>query len=201
MEPKEWLDKVAYIGEMDTGFGLDNVYLSNFDDSYIAHVGMEESIRYLAEREITDELQHGVGFSPKTGKWYGWSHRAICGFEIGSECKKGHCHYVAATPEDMIDDYANFFADISEECAKQRRAECQILEDRSGIRILQTPIKLPVIKDISDLEDGLDNPGSLPEELLFENDMQVIKCGRGEWVAKTLEDAKQMAIDFNKSVS
>jgi hypothetical protein len=36
-----------------------------------------------------------VGFSTKDGKWYGWSHRAIYGFMIGSKCKKGDCHYVA----------------------------------------------------------------------------------------------------------
>ncbi len=24
-----------------------------------------------------------IGFSPETQKWHGWSHRAICGFEIG----------------------------------------------------------------------------------------------------------------------
>ena len=27
------------------------------------------------------------------------------------------------------------------------------------------------------------------------------KFGKGEWVAKTIEDAKQMAIDFNRGVS
>lgn len=35
-----------------------------------------------------------IGFSIKDGKWYGWSHRAIYGFKIGSTCKKGDCHYV-----------------------------------------------------------------------------------------------------------
>lgn len=35
-----------------------------------------------------------VGFSTKNGKWYGWSHRAICGFKIGSTCRKGDAHYV-----------------------------------------------------------------------------------------------------------
>jgi hypothetical protein len=29
----------------------------------------------------------------------------------------------------------------------------------------------------------------------------VIECGRGEWVAKTMDDAKQMAVDFNRGVS
>jgi len=35
-----------------------------------------------------------VGYSIKDGKWYGWSHRAIFGFKVGSTCKEGDCHYV-----------------------------------------------------------------------------------------------------------
>lgn len=61
-----------------------------------------------------------IGFNPKTQEWYGWSHRALYGFGIGSQTKKGHVGY---------------------------------------------------------------HPD------------------RGEWEAKTLEDAKQMAIDFAKGVS
>lgn len=30
-----------------------------------------------------------IGFSPRDQKWYGWSHRAIFGFGIGDEVKKG----------------------------------------------------------------------------------------------------------------
>ena len=61
-----------------------------------------------------------IGYSKKDNKWYGWSHRALYGFTIGSKVKKGHCAYY-------------------------------------------------------------------PE--------------KGEWEAKTMEDAKQIAIDFSKGVS
>lgn len=61
-----------------------------------------------------------IGFSEKEQKWYGWSHRAIYGFGIGSKVKKGDAGY---NPE------------------------------------------------------------------------------KGEWVAKTLDDAKKMAIDFAEGVS
>jgi len=30
-----------------------------------------------------------IGFSPKTQKWYGWSHRAIYGFAIGDSVEEG----------------------------------------------------------------------------------------------------------------
>ena len=194
---KEWLTKVANVSESDAG----KVYTSKFDGSYITRVDMEDGVRFLAERGITEELTHGVGFSPKDGKWYGWSHRAIYGFKVGSTCKKGDCHYVADTPEALIDDRAEFFAGISQEWVDRHRAECQILPDRSGIRILHTPITLPVAASLDELEDAIDGDATLKEETLFEDAVSVIKCGRGEWVAQTMEDAKQMAIDFNEGVS
>ena len=122
MNTKDYLNKVAYKETVDLCMDgkLSDIYSSKFDGSYITHVGLEKSVKFMADKEITEELTHGVGFSPKDKKWYGWSHRAIYGFEIGSTCKKGDCHY---TPK------------------------------------------------------------------------------QGEWTAKTMEDAKQMAVDFNKGVS
>ena len=206
MNVNKYLDKIAYKAEIDIiGNGeLSKVYKSKFDDSYITHVGMEKSVKFLADREITEELTHGVGFSPKDNKWYGWSHRAIYGFEIGSTCKKGDCHYTPDTPEKLIDDHAEFYADISDECAERKRAECQILPDRSGIRILPHPIILPVVNDLMELDSYLDREGYTkpPEEIdIVKDDFYVIECGRGEWTAKTMEDAKQMAKDFNEGVS
>ncbi|NCC61602.1 MAG: hypothetical protein EOM12_11815 [Verrucomicrobiae bacterium] len=102
MNTKKWLDKVAYVDKSEIENDDGDVYYSKFDGSYITRVGMEENVKFLADCEITEELGsigHNVcciGFSPKNNKWYGWSHRAIYGFTIGSTCEKGHCHY---TPE------------------------------------------------------------------------------------------------------
>ena len=49
-----------------------------------------------------------IGFSSKDSKWYGWSHRAICGFKIGDEVKEGDCtassgwtdEYISTHPEE-----------------------------------------------------------------------------------------------------
>jgi len=194
------LDKVAYVFT-DDEFG--EIYKSKFDDSYITHVGMEDQAKFLAKLEITEQLTHGVGFSPKDNKWYGWSHRAIFGFEIGSESKKGHCHYVAATPEELINDHVDWMDYEDKDKKDQRRAECQILEDRSGIRILHSPVKINTAPSIESAMEAIEdeNIGSLPEVHVFSNDCSVIECGRGEWVAETMEDAKQMAKDFRSGVS
>ena len=73
------------------------------------------------------EISCGFGFSEEEQKYYGWSHRAIYGFGIGSKVKKGDC--------------------------------------------------------------GFD--GKLKKEAGFENK---------QWVAKTMEDAKKMALDFKEAV-
>lgn len=203
MNVTDYLKKVAYEAEMQIGPAdepISKVWLSKFDDSYMTHVGLEDELRYLAELEITDELTHGVGFSPKDGMWYGLSHRAIYGFKIGSTCKRGDCHYIADTPEGLIEDHANWFLDISQESADTHRAECVILPDRSGIRILREPIMIPMA-EMETLAEDLENIDNLPVQPLFDSEPEILKCGRGEWTAKTLADAKLMAIDFYKGVS
>lgn len=203
MNVTDYLKKVAYEAEMQIGPAdepISKVWLSNFDDSYMTHVGLEDDLSYLAELEITDELAHGVGFSPKDGMWYGWSHRAIYGFEIGSTCKRGDAHYMPDTPEGLIEDHANFYLDISQESYDAHKAECAILPDRSGIRILPAPVMVPVA-EMETLAKDLENIDNLPVQPLFDSEPEILKCGRGEWTAKTLADAKQMAIAFNKGVS
>lgn len=201
MKVQEYLNEVAYVGDSKLDGFEGDTYYSKFDGSYITLVGMEDKVKFLADLEITEELTHGVGFSPKDGKWYGWSHRAIYGFQVGSTCEKGNCHYVASTPEELIDDHADFFADISPECVAKKRAECQILDDRSGIRILTTPITLPMASNIDDLIDAIEGDVQLPQEQIFTDNFYTIECGKGAWVAQTMEDAKQMAVDFNEGVS
>ena len=178
---------------------------SKIDGGYI---GLEETAELLEKRGIAPQKSEtsdnvcSIGFCEKEQKWYGWSHRAIFGFGVGSKVGPGQCGYVADTPEGLIDDRANFFSDISPESAAQHRAECQILPDRSGIRILHTPINLPVAKDLKHLAEIV--AGDVPEpesEMIFEDAVSIQKCGHGTWTAKTLDDAKQMAMDFAEGVS
>lgn len=182
MNVADFLKEVAHVDDMEIGGEKTRVYKSKFDDSYITHVGMEDKVKFLADREITQELTHGVGFSPKDEKWYGWSHRAIFGFKIGSTCKKGDCHYRAANEADEI--------------------EAAILFWSNSNHISVTAKK---IKDgrlyVSWLYDN-----ETPNEKLRETISGVgwhydPNFGKGEWEAKTLIDAKQMAQDFNEGVS
>jgi len=187
MRVKKFLDQVAYKSTMQ--IGPDNeasdVYKSNFDDSYIAHVGLEKNIKFLADREITDQLTHGVGFSPKDGKWYGWSHRAIFGFEIGSTCKKGNCHYVGSTEAEQEEDAIRFWTEDD-----HLNVRCEGIKEDGDDRWFMIEWdytdKIPN-KKLRNTVGGVSH--------------WITPLGRGEWVAETMTDAKQMAVDFNEGVS
>ena len=186
MKVTEWLDKVAYLDSMELIEGdVSRVYKSKFDNSYITHVGMEDSVKYLADKGITDELTHGVGFSPKDNKWYGWSHRAIYGFDIGSECKKGDCHYFGDSLNAQKEDAVRFWS--NKHCENVR---CVGIIRKDGDEFFAI---------------NWDYLDTVPNKKLHgttgKTQHYITHLGRGEWIAKTIDDAKQMAIDFNKGVS
>jgi hypothetical protein len=197
MKIKKFLDQVAYIGDSKVDEDDGKVYYSEFDDSYITRVGMEKNIKHLADLEITEELTHGVGFSPKDNKWYGWSHRAIFGFEIGSTCRKGQCHYMAKDKDHFLDATLEFWDD---DCHLTTTA----VHDRQEVIYWQE--SLPS----GEFEDGV------TVSWIYDDKIPNVKLrgetgscftaypetwGRGEWTAETMADAKQMAIDFNEGVS
>lgn len=44
---------------------------------------------YLKQHGIEYVGEGNIGFSEKEQKWYGWSHRGRCGFEVGDEIEEG----------------------------------------------------------------------------------------------------------------
>ena len=54
-------------------------------------------MKFFAKHGITKVYKSSIGFSEKEQKWYGWSHRAIYGFGVGSKVKKGDCGYKGKT--------------------------------------------------------------------------------------------------------
>lgn len=62
------------------------------------YIGNPKDARFLiVTRGIRPQLRTptsgvcSIGYNASERKWYGWSHRAICGFRVGSVVKKGSC--------------------------------------------------------------------------------------------------------------
>ena len=67
-----------------------------------------------------------IGFCEQEQKWYGWSHRAICGFGLGDVVKEGDCcassgwteEYLAEHPEEGLSLPVGFQAKTLEDCKR-----------------------------------------------------------------------------------
>lgn len=216
MKVKTWLKKVAFIGKSEIPDDDGEIYYSNFDKSYITRVGMEKDVKFLAKLEVTQELTHGVGFSPKDNKWYGWSHRAIYGFTIGSECKKGNCHFSPANKDDFIEYLINWHHDEEykvktwAEDGEHRESYCEFIESEKSPDGLIGLVEKPGSTTYGDVMKGVWIYGlyndKVPNESMRGTTSKDFteypeKYGRGEWTAKTIDDAKEMAQAFNEGVS
>ncbi len=157
---------------------------------------LEVAKRLCNERGIAPEHPNGpmpgilqpccIGFSAREQKWYGWSHRAIFGFGIGSTVKKGDCAYVPGDWSDLIESAIMFWSD---EYHTETTAKRGI--DPDGV-------------DCINVSWGYNN--SVPNKKLRGTTSGTVMYppktwGRGEWTAASLVDAKQMAIDFADGVS
>lgn len=126
-----------------------------------------------------------IGFCDKEQKWYGWSHRAIFGFGIGSKTKKGDCAYMPSDEQDFLDDCVRFWDDDHHTETNGKKAT----EDgMKGVYVAWTYDDAVKNEKLRGTIDGIFTP--YPDEF-----------GKGEWTAETLSDAKQMAVDFAESVS
>lgn len=206
MNINDWLELHAIKKSSEIMGDDDAIWVTKGRGDYITRLGMEEKVKFLADYNLVSVRSTweagkpiNIGFSPTSQKWYGWSHRAIYGFGIGSTVSKGDCAYIGATPEDMIESRVEFYRDSGAEKMALVRSECQILPDMSGICILHAPLVIPVVSSINEALEPDCQPTATID--LYKDAVSIIKCGRGEWTAKTLEDAKQMAMDFAEGVA
>lgn len=130
-----------------------------------------------------------IGFNAKEQKWYGWSHRAIFGFGIGSEVKPGDCAYTPVDMEDARRDAIRFWSEDA-----HVNVDAVLTEDEDGVPCFEVTWT------------NVDDAELIPNEKVRGKirgcrHYPPKKFGRGAWIAKTLEDAKQMASDFAEGVS
>ena len=85
--------------------GIKMIFVYNKDDKYI---GTLKDFEMYVDKYGLSQIQTyndnkvcSIGFNEKEQKWYGWSHRAIFGFGIGSVVEEGSC----CASSGYIDDY------------------------------------------------------------------------------------------------
>lgn len=145
----------------------------------------EKKEKFLKKKGITEQVEFQLGFNPKEQKWYGWSHRAIYGFGIGSKVKQGDAGYSPSNESEFLSDLRRHNKSFNE-CHKHT---------------------YKVVKGgVSVTSEFMGDKGDKSQDKFIGDTSVSIrpypkKWGKGSWTAKTLADAKQMAINFAESVS
>ena len=158
------------------------------------YIGSEKTTRHLVEeRGISPEVAKpsdrvcSVGFCMAEQKWYGWSHRAIFGFGLGSTIKRGDCGYQAATAEAFGQQMLEFFLD-DDKWHRDRTHRPSV--DADGVRgVLLEAVYTDAVPNERLRGTKYENFRRYPETF-----------GRGEWVVETMDDARQAACDFADAV-
>jgi len=156
------------------------------------YIGDEERAEMLFQAGINPEPSHpenkvcSIGWCEREQKWYGWSHRARWGFGVGDQVKKGDIAYKAANERDWIDSMLNFW---DSEYRINTSHYSKIDDNNESILVIEYTYTNDVPNEkLRGTKDSREF--NYPKSL-----------GRGEWTAKTLDDAKQMAIDFAYNIA
>lgn len=163
---------------------------STIDDSYIGDPDYAEKLEQMgiAPQTVPGSTVSCIGFCEKENRWYGWSHRAMCSFGIGSEVKRGDCAYTPVDRDDFVVESINFWSDPGHE-----DVTAEWTRDDDGNEVVKVTWRyaadLKLIQN-KKLHGTITSVHSYPP----------VTWGRGEWVAESIEDAKQMAMDFAEAV-
>jgi len=200
-----------------TGDSIPNVSCYTKDGAYIGDLQFTKMLvdKYgiVPERANPDSEVCSIGYSKKDGKFYGWSHRAMYGFKPGDRVKKGDCAYFPPKDREEILQHIRNFWDCD--------TDYHNIIKLDGENVVHySPNYKRLRKKYGDgffhkwrKRDWIDNFGHDDQQTIWQDlkdsrymikeikPLSEFKTGRGEWTAKTKDDAKQMAIDFAMSVS
>lgn len=168
-------------GEMKRAYTPEGLYIGNPKDAHF--LCKKKGIAPEFSRE--DHTICSIGFCGTEQKWYGWSHRAIFGFGIGSVVKPGDCGYRPSDKEDFKADCVRFWSgDYHQNVEGHEETQDEVL----GIQVDWSYTDDTPNEKIRGTISGVFSP--YPD-----------KFGPGEWAAAALEEARQMACDFAEGVS
>lgn len=187
--------------DMRVIYGYDGSYVGLDDSNYLLELITKEQI--TPQKIAPDKIVASIGWSDKRKMWFGWSHRMYEMFGIGSIVNRKNIAYVPVDKHDFLEQTRKFWADEWEEPPSKLNVTAKhsyttyTSPSKSGELTKKRLYGVTVSWVYSNTITNNDLRGKINSQFTPYPD----QWGRGEWVAKTLDDAKQMAIDFATAVS
>jgi len=136
-----------------------------------------EAVDY-AERSDSDMVACNIGFCIKENSWYGWTYSNMESFTIGSKVALGDVAFVPSNKDELLKCLKIWYA-------SDKYIDPEIKEKRNKI-IVECYERDPKTKQLRKRKNII-----VLKDQIF---------GHGAWEAKTIDDARKMAIDYAKNV-
>jgi hypothetical protein len=216
------LDK-KLMGMLSVRSSIDNSYIGNVEDA-VAYVRLG-----ISKFQVTHEGNNtaSLGWHEKSNSWVGWSHRAMARFTVGSIVQKGDCAYQPRNPEEMLEGSLDFYEDNDNTRELIYKNACITEKDFYAAIASQYENKpVPPLKvyESTPILPGEENELPTALETICTDKLGIAYIykitypngaiyysknfyhypevwGQGMWQAQSLDDARQMAIDFADDVS
>jgi len=194
-------DLIPRVSEVWSAYTHDGLYLGDEEmaELVLVKLGIKPELSPNTDADGRNPCC-SIGFREKDQKWYGWSHRAYNGFGIGSAVVIGDCAYMPSGWDDFLAAQCAFWSGGR---SINVRAERATNDDGVEFARVQWDVRPAAVEPdilewdaVTPVDDGNANEG----QITGVDDYPPESWGRGEWTASTLDDARQMAIDFAENV-
>lgn len=88
---------------------FDQMAFEKSDASLMLYIGeLDEALSLLSYgitkfyKRMPDSSIASIGYAPNKKTWYGWNHRAICGYKVGDVITPDSCIYESACDPEII---------------------------------------------------------------------------------------------------
>jgi hypothetical protein len=167
-------DKTTPATEMTSAYAKDGSYIGNEDVAKRLY----EKYGIIPQRSTDKHTVSSIGKSETDGKWYGWSHRAIYGFQVGDKIKDGDCgfdpsvgEYTIQTEQDAKVAAMNFAESVSAETTLLIKSRISVSDEEPGYN---EKLLIALLKAT----------GCKPTKIKYEAKANVYKCIN--WSAKVM---------------
>lgn len=126
-----------------------------------------------------------IGYSKIKKQWFGWNDISIRGFKVGSKIEKGNIGFTPRNKEECLEEALDFFLSRN---GKLLNCKYDVENKNFGMGLMFE------YEDMCGYKSRNKNRKNNLKR--YKQWIPYPKWGKGEWKAKTMEDAKQMAIDF-----
>jgi len=198
-------------------YAFDGSYVGTFNEHLI--IGIIDKFQITPQRAFPEATISKLGWSDLTNKWYAWNRATYNSFTIGSQITKKDLGYIPDNKDEFLIATKRFWEDAWETPRRKKDViaihdtefenvyedEVEVMDEKTGLMKIHSEIKKGG-KLLHGVRVSWTYTHDVPNETLRGqpggNFTPYPKnWGRGEWTALTMDDAKQMAMDFVRSLS